>query len=71
MSESNLYASEEFSIHRHSQGSPQGKEKKLGEANLQGKVVSALPGRECTPQGRARVQFFEEIGEIWMVGEVI
>jgi len=36
---------------------------------LQGKVVSAPPGRECTPRGRARVQFLEEIEET--VGEVI
>jgi len=53
---------------------PQGGEKKLGP-NLQKKVVSAplSPplGIECTPRGRARVPFSEEIGEIWKVGEVI
>jgi len=32
--------------------------------NLQGNVVSA-------PRGRGRVQFFEEIGDIWTVGEVL
>jgi len=39
---------------------PQGGEKKIGP-NLQGKVVSAPPGRACTPIGRARVQFFYEM----------
>jgi len=37
---------------------------KMGGANLQGKVVSA-------PPGRARVQFFKEIREIWTMGVVI
>jgi len=48
-------------------------EKKIWGPSLQGKFVSAPLGRQCTPlpRGRARVQFFEEIGEIWMVGEVI
>ena len=40
-------------------------------AKVTGKVVNAPPGRECTPRGKARVQSFEEIGEIWTVGEVI
>jgi len=53
-------------VHVH----PQGGEKFLGP-NLQGKVVSAPPGRECTLRGRARVQFFEEIGEIWTAREVV
>jgi len=51
---------------------PPGRSKKI-RPNLQRKVVNAppAPGRECTlPRGRARVQFFEEIEEIWTVGEV-
>jgi len=43
-------------------------EKKIGEGpNLQGKVVSAHPQGECAPPGRARVEFLEEIGQIWTV----
>jgi len=38
---------------------PRAKIKKLGGGDLYGKVVSASP------------DFFEEIGEIWTVGEVI
>ena len=39
--------------------------------NLQGKVVSAPPGRACTPQAEQESNFFEEIdGEIWTVGVV-
>jgi len=34
-------------VHKH----PQGREDYFGEgSNLQGKVVSAPPGRECTPE---------------------
>jgi len=43
-------------------------ENKLGP-NLQAKVVSAPPGRECTRR-QSKSPFFEEIGEIWTVGEV-
>jgi len=42
-------------VHVH----PQGEDKKIGGGDLYGKVVSASP------------DFFEEIGEIWTVGEVI
>jgi len=45
----------------------QGELKNFG-AKFMGKVVNAPPGRECTPRGKARVQSFEEIGEIWTVG---
>jgi len=51
---------------------PQGGDKILGP-NLQGKVVSAPPGRKCTPpEAEQEFNFFEEIdGEIRTVGEVI
>ena len=40
-------------------------EKKIWGPNLQGKVVSAPPR-----QSKSSI-FFEEIGEVWTVGEVI
>jgi len=44
--------------------------KKIGGGlNLQEKVVSAPQGRECTPR-QSKSPIFEEIGEIWAVGEV-
>ena len=49
---------------------PSQEKKNLGP-NLHGKVVSAPPGRACTAHaGSARVEFFEEIAEIWTVGVV-
>ena len=36
-------------------------ENKLFGPNVQGKVVSAPPGREC-PRGKARVQFVRKLG---------
>jgi len=43
-------------------------EKKLGQ-NLQGKVVSAHPGRAWTPR-QSKSPILEEIGEMWTVGVV-
>jgi len=65
-----------LSMHRRSQGlhwvhvHPPGRIKTIGP-NLQGKVVSAPPERECTPRESKSSICFEEIGEMWKVGEVI
>ena len=53
-------------VHVH----PHGGEKIYG-TNLQGKVVSAPQAESASSRGRARVHFFEEIGGIWAVVEVI
>jgi len=53
-------------VHDRFTGAPQGGEKYFGP-NLQGKVVSAPPGRACTP-GRTKVQYFEEIWDMRTVG---
>ena len=37
--------------------------------NLQEKFVSAPPGRKCTLPRQSKSPIFEEIGEIWAVGE--
>ena len=50
-----------------------GRSKKIGP-NLQWKVVNApLQAESALPEAEqgTRVQFLEEIGEIWAVGEVI
>jgi len=41
---------------------PRAEEKQFGP-NLHGKVVSAPPGRECTPEAEQAV--FEKIRKIW------
>jgi len=48
---------------------PQDGEKILGP-NIQGKVVNAPPGTECTPEAERESNFLEEIGEIWTVGRL-
>jgi len=46
-------------------------EKKIWLPNLQGKVVSAPPGTGVHSLRQSKRSIFEEIGEIWTVGEVI
>ena len=45
-------------------------EKNLGP-NLQEKFVSTPPGRKCTLPKQSKSPIFEEIEEIWAVGEAI
>jgi len=49
---------------------PQDGEKFFGP-NLQGKVVSAPPRQRLHAPRQSKSPIFEEIGEIWAVGEVI
>jgi len=44
---------------------PQGGEKNW--AKFTGESCKCIPQGERAPPGRARVEFFEEIGEIWTV----
>ena len=53
-------------VHVH----PRVEKKKLGP-NLQEKFVSAPPGRKCSLPRQSKSPIFEEIGEIWAVGEAI
>jgi len=46
-------------------------EKKIFWAKFTGESCKCTPRQRVHPGGRARVQFFEEIGEIWTVEEVI
>ena len=62
---------DQSSSHRHSQGvhwvyvhpSP-GRRKFFSGPNLQGKVVSAPPGRECTPQVEQESSFLGNWGDV-------
>jgi len=50
-------------------------EKKIFGPNFRGKVVSAPPGRECTPsspEAKQKSKFLKVIGRyVWAMGEVI
>jgi len=50
---------------------PGRRENFFGRAKFTGESCKCTPRQRVHPRVRARVQFFEEIGETWAVGEVI